>query len=156
GVLQQSFNGRKGPGHHIGTQFGTVNNVHGMADRSGQDFGLKGIIVINEPDFGNQVEAIGGDIVQTPQKGGYVIGPGLGGQQGLSGRENQGAIGADSLVREIFQCLDTVADHGDLDHDLFVQLGQFLPFPDHSGQIGGHDLGGNVAIDDIADNHIVF
>ena len=134
-MLEQSHDGIEWPCHHVCTDLGAIDDVHGMSHRSGKDLGLVIVIVKNGPDLRDQSQAVGGNIVQPSYKGRYIGSTCLGSQDRLSGREHQGHIDLDTFVREVFACLDPICSHRKFHYDLRVERRKGLPFLDHTFKI---------------------
>ena len=57
-MLEEAQYGRKWACHDICSQFGTINYMHGVPDRRGQNLSVKVVVVIDLPDFSYQLQAI--------------------------------------------------------------------------------------------------
>jgi len=57
GMLEQPFDRTEGTCHDIGSDFSTINNVHGMPDTGCQDFCIEHVVVIDPTDLLNQLRS---------------------------------------------------------------------------------------------------
>ena len=154
-VAQQALDGRERARRHVGARIEAGHDVLRMADRGGEHLGGVAVVAVDLHDPAHELHAVGADVVQTAHERRHVGRTCLGGEQRLTGREDERAVGADSLLREILHGADTLGRARQLHHDAGVQCGQLLALAHHALEIGGDHLGAHVAIDDVADFDVV-
>src|SRR5690606_28797159 len=116
-----------------------------------QDLGVEAVVVVDRADFADQLHAIGAVVVQAADERRDVGGAGLGGEQGLGGREAQGDVGRDTLAGELAGGDQAVPGERQLDHDVLGGGGQLAALGQHArGGPGGH-LGRDRPGDDVGD-----
>src|SRR5207245_8994663 len=74
-----------------------VDDVQGVAHAGGQDLAGEVIVVEDGPDLPNDVHADVADVVQPPDERADEGRPGLGRQERLVGREDEGGVDPDPL-----------------------------------------------------------
>ena len=114
---------------------------------------LNGVDVRNVFD---QLHAVPVDVVQAADEGRQIGSACFGRQNGLTGREYQGAIGANARFGEVGDGLNAFFDHGNFYHDVFVQGGQFFTFGHHAGKVGADDFSAHIAINHFANGFVVL
>ncbi len=139
------------PGH------GRVDDVEGAADRCGDDLACEGVVVEDGPDLLHEIHPHVAHVVQAPHEGGDEGRPGLGGQESLGGREDEGHVGPDPLLLEGVGGLEALGRHGDLDDHILVDGRQWLGLGDHSRRVRRDHLRGNGTVHDGAYllNHVL-
>ena len=130
--------------------------MHGVAHTGRENLGPEHVVVVDPANLLDQLNAIAGNIVEPADKWAHVVRTCLGGEERLPSTKDQGAVGANALVREIAQGLDAVFDHGHLHDNVFVEGGQGLPFLDHLLKIGTDDFSTHIAIGNVADVYVVL
>src|ERR1700722_13204509 len=88
---------------HVGAGFRTLHDMKRAADRSSKDLRLPTLDRIDLGDLGDQFNTVPAAIVDASDERGYIGSTGLGGQNGLTGGETQGAVRTDAIVGKPFQ-----------------------------------------------------
>ena len=104
----------------------------------------------------DQLHPVAGNVIQPTDERTDVIRSRLCRKQSLARRENQRAVRANALVREVTQGFYPVFDHGHFDHDVVVERGQSLAFLDHIFKVGADDFCTDITIGDVADVYVVL
>src|SRR5262245_13167513 len=90
------------------------------ADRGRKDLSLIPLKSINMGKLGDQFHSVPIAVINTSNKGRNIISACLCGQDRLSRREYQRAIGAYTIIGEIFKGFYTILYHRHLYHDIGV------------------------------------
>ena len=133
-------------GGNISAGQGTLHNVLGLSDGSGNNFGFN---AMKFKDFRNsldQFNAIPTDIIDTAYEGAYIGSACTGCEQCLVGREYQGHIGADSQFFQALDCFHAFRGHRNLHYHVRIQSGQYFAFFNHAFCIVSQYFSGNRAV----------
>lgn len=150
-VLHHLVDDFEGHGRHIGADEGGLDQVHGVADGGGEDFGFQGVVVVDGADLLDDLHAVAAHIVNTTDEGADQERAGLGDQQGLQRLEAEGHVHLHAAVGESLAGTPAVGDAGEFDDDVVCDFKQGLGLFDHGVVLGGDDLGRDGAGDDLAD-----
>ena len=151
GMVQQAQDGFERAGYHVGPGLHAVDDVPGVADGGGQHLRFVPVDLKNAHDLCHQRHPVFGNVVQPPDKGRDVPGPGFGCQHGLSRIEDQRAVGGNVFCREGLYGLDPFHRAGDLHHNILVDRGQLHCLGKHPVQVRGQHLGTHIAVHHFAD-----
>jgi hypothetical protein len=140
-----------GGGDDVGSDQGAVLDVVGAADRGRKDLGLEVVVVIDRADVADQVQPVEVDVVKPPDEGRDEGRPGLGGDQGLVGREAEGDVDHEALTRQDLAGLEAVPGQRDFHRDIGGDGGKLAAFGQHVVGLERDHFGGDRALDEGAD-----
>ncbi len=155
GVFDQLPDDVKRYGGDIGPQEGAFEHVLGRAHAGHDDFRLKAVMAVDGHDFRDQFHSVLARVVQAADKGADEGGAGLGGQNGLEGREDQGQVDLETLGGQDPGGGQAVQGQGQLDGHVVGQAGQAAAFQEHTFPVRGQDFGADRAFRQGADGFYV-
>ena len=138
-------------GHHIRADLGAFQHMHRVADGSGEDLGLEGVIIKDEPHVADQVEPIKAIVIVPTDKGRDEGGPRLCRQQRLIGRKAQCDIHHGAIAGQLLAGFEAIDRQRHLDADIAGDLAQDFGLAHHALMVERDDFGRNRAIDQRAD-----
>ena len=112
-----------------------------VAHARDQYLGGEIVIVVDQPDVGNKLHALGADIVEPADEGRDEAGTRLGREQRLIGREAERHIDHCPLAPQRLAGLEPIDGERHLDGDIGRDLPQDLGLAHHLGMFGRHHLG---------------